>query len=51
MLGLLFFMLFIMADKPQFQQMLTDKKGLWQRLHLLFMYLPLGYIAARNIWV
>lgn len=50
MLGLLFFVLFIMADKPQFQQTPAVKEWLWQRLHLLFMYLPLGYIAARNIW-
>lgn len=52
-LALLFFVLFIMADKPQFQRTLVAKEGLWQRLNLLFMYLPLGYIAARNIcgWI
>lgn len=51
--ALLFFVLFIMADKPQFQRTLVAKEGLWQRLNLLFMYLPLGYIAARNIlgWI
>ena len=49
-LALLFFVLFIMADKPQFQRTLVAKEGLWQRLNLLFMYLPLGYIAARNIF-
>lgn len=49
-LGLLFFVLFIMADKPQFQRTLVAKEGLWQRLNLLFMYLPLGYIAAKNLW-
>lgn len=48
--ALLFFVLFIMADKPQFQRTLVAKEGLWQRLNLLFMYLPLGYIAARKIW-
>lgn len=52
-LALLFFVLFIMADKPQFQRTLVAKEGLWQRLNLLFMYLPLGYIAAKNIlgWI
>lgn len=52
-LALLFFVLFIMADKPQFQRTMVAKEGLWQRLNLLFMYLPLGYIAAKNIlgWI
>ncbi|WP_250227706.1 DUF998 domain-containing protein [Anaeropeptidivorans aminofermentans] len=50
MLALLFFILFIMADKPELQRTLVAKEGLWQRLNLLFMYLPLGYIAVRNIW-
>ena len=49
-LALLFFVLFIMADKTQFQRTLVAKEGLWQRLNLLFMYLPLGYIAASNLW-
>lgn len=48
-LALLFFLLFIMSDKPNFQQTLAVKEGLWQRLNLLFMYLPLGYIAIQNI--
>lgn len=49
-LALLFFMLFIMADKPELQRTIIAKEGLWQRLNLLFMYLPLGYIALRNIF-
>ena len=49
-LAFLFFVLFIMADKPQLQRTLVAKEGLWQRLNLLFMYLPLGYIATRNIF-
>lgn len=49
-LGLLFFVLFIMADKPEFQRTIVAKEGLWQRMNLLFMYLPLGYIAVRNIF-
>jgi len=52
-LALLFFVLFIMADKPELQQTIVAKEGLWQRLNLLFMYLPLGFIAVRSIfgWV
>lgn len=48
--ALLFFVLFIMADKSQFQDTIVAKEGLWQRLNLLFMYLPLGYIAVTNIF-
>lgn len=48
-LALLFFILFIMADKPNFQQTLIAREGLWQRLNLLFMYLPLFCIAIRNL--
>jgi uncharacterized membrane protein len=43
------FALFIMADKPQFQNTLVAEEGLWQRLSLLFMYLPLAFIAVTNI--
>lgn len=49
-LALLFFVLFIMADKPELQQTFVAKEGLWQRMNLLFMYLPLGYIAVKNIF-
>jgi len=48
-LALLFFALFIMADKPDFQHTMMAKEGLWQRLNLLFMYLPLAYIAIKNV--
>ena len=44
-LALAFFVLFVMADKPEFQNTVIAKEGLWQRLNLLFMYLPLFYIA------
>ena len=49
-LALLFFILFIMADKTEFQQTLIAREGLWQRLNLLFMYIPLGCIALKNIF-
>lgn len=48
-LALVFFVLFIMADKPQFQNSYIAREGLWQRLNLLCMYLPLGYIAIINM--
>lgn len=49
-LALLFFVLFIMADKPELQRTIVAKEGLWQRINLLFMYFPLGFIAVKNIW-
>ena len=49
-LAFVFFALFIMADKPELQRTFIAKEGLWQRMNLLFMYLPLGYIAVKNIW-
>ncbi|ERK30159.1 DUF998 domain-containing protein [Clostridium intestinale] len=44
-----FFTFFIMADKPQFQSTFIKNEGLWQRLSLLLMYFPLGYIAVENL--
>jgi len=41
-LALAFFTLFIMSDKPRFKDTVIDHEGLWQRLNLLFMYLPLA---------
>ncbi len=49
LLAFLFFVLFIMADKPIFSNTIVAKEGLWQRLNLLFLYLPLGFISLRNI--
>ena len=48
-LALIFFVLFVMSDKPQFTSTFIDNKGLWQRLNLLFMYLPLGIFAVNGI--
>ena len=48
-LALIFFVLFIMADKPQFQNTAIAKEGLWQRLNLVFMYLPLAFVAINRI--
>lgn len=40
-LALLFFILFVCADKPRFERTAVAYEGLWQRLALLCMYLPL----------
>ena len=39
-LSLLCFVLFVMADKPKYQGSIIAFEGLWQRLSLLCMYLP-----------
>lgn len=44
-----FFTIFVMADKPQFQDTFVKNEGLWKRLSLLLMYFPLGYIAVGNL--
>lgn len=36
-----FFVLFVMADKPKYQGTFISLEGLWQRLTLLSMYLPI----------
>lgn len=38
--SLLCFALFVMADKPEYQGSIIAFEGLWQRLSLLCMYLP-----------
>lgn len=47
--ALLFFVLFVMSDKPAFSDSVIRCEGLWQRLNLFFMYLPLIVIAAKRI--
>ena len=48
-LALTFFVLFVMSDKAEFQGTVIAKEGLWQRLNLLFTYLPLFYVAITKI--
>lgn len=48
-LALICFGFFVMADKLEFQNTIIAKEGLWQRLNLFFMYLPLAGIAIQNI--
>jgi len=47
--ALVFFALFVMSDKPEFKKTFVNNEGLWQRLNLLFMYLPLAAVAVKNI--
>ena len=44
--SLLCFAFFVMADKPAFQGSIIALEGLWQRLSLLFMYLPVIALCA-----
>lgn len=43
-----FFALFIMADKPRYQGTAVSLEGLWQRLSLLSMYLPIMALCFRQ---
>lgn len=49
-IAFVFFALFVMSDKPEFSNTIIAKEGLWQRLNILFMYLPIGVISVRNIF-
>ncbi len=48
-ISLLFFVLFVMSDKPEFKNTFVQNEGLWQRLNLIFMYLPLIIISIKKI--
>ena len=48
-LALIFFVCFIMGDKEQFQNTVLKYEGLWERLSLLCMYIPLAYKAVHNL--
>ena len=48
-ISLVFFVLFVMSDKPEFANTVISYEGLWQRLNLLFMYAPLAVIAVKKI--
>ena len=49
MLALVFFALFVMSDKEEFTGTAVNNEGLWQRLNLVFMYLPLAVVALKQI--
>ena len=48
-IALVFFVLFVMADKPEFSDTIIYNEGLWERLNLVFMYLPLLTVSIRQI--
>ncbi len=45
----IFFALFVMADKKEFQSTIVAQEGLWQRLTLLMMYIPFAKIALSEL--
>ena len=47
--SIVFFALFVMSDKPEFKGSFVDNEGLWQRLNLVFMYLPLVIISITRM--
>lgn len=47
--ALVFFALFVMSDKEEFAGSAIASEGLWQRLNLICMYLPLFIIAVKGI--
>lgn len=47
--ALAFFTLFVISDKPEFKKSFVDNEGLWQRLNLLCMYLPLAVISVKKL--
>lgn len=48
-LALITFVLFVMSDKPEFSKSFIANEGLWQRLNLLFMYIPLFAAATVRV--
>ena len=48
-ISLVFFALFVMSDKKEFANTVISNEGLWQRLNLFFMYLPLAIVSIQNI--
>lgn len=48
-LAVLFFVLFVMADKQTFAGTFIANEGLWQRLTLLCMYAPVCIVAFKKI--
>ena len=48
-LAIVSFTLFVMSDKPEFGNSFIGNEGLWQRLNLAFMYLPLAVVSIENI--
>ena len=47
--ALVFFALFVMSDKEEFANTVIANEGLWQRLNLIFMYMPLFIVAINGL--
>ncbi|ORX80359.1 hypothetical protein BCR32DRAFT_245673 [Anaeromyces robustus] len=50
-ISLIFFVLFVMSDKPEFSNSIINNEGLWQRLNLIFMYMPFIIVAIKRILI
>ena len=48
-IAMVFFVLFVMSDKQEFKNTIIDNEGMWQRLNLAFMYLPLAITSVIRI--
>lgn len=48
-LSIVCFALFVMSDKPEFKGTEIQNEGLWQRLSLFFMYLPVIVISITRL--
>lgn len=48
--ALVFFALFVMSDKEEFANTAIANEGLWQRLNLIFMYLPVFIVAFNGLF-
>ncbi len=48
-LAFAFFVLFVMSDKPEFSNTIINNEGLWERLNLIFMYMPFLAVSAGRI--
>ena len=48
-IAMVFFVLFVMSDKPEFVGTIIENEGLWQRLNLVFMYLPFVLVSIKQI--
>lgn len=48
-LALASFVIFVMADKPEFCGTFIENEGIWQRLCLLFAYLPFATLAIKML--
>ena len=48
-IAFVFFVLFVMSDKPEFSNTVINNEGLWERLNLVFMYAPLIMVSVGQI--